>query len=76
MDKSHLERQRPLQISLTLNNVPTLENATVEQWLAMPSTYETIVQRTDTAQVCYEIFLFAFNHSLHDCGMPRQRCQM
>ena len=28
-----------------------LDDATMEQWLAMPSTYETIVQRADTAQV-------------------------
>ncbi len=51
MDKSHLERPRPLQISLTSNGVPTFDSATVDQWVAMPPTYETIVQRADTAQV-------------------------
>ncbi|CAF1195459.1 unnamed protein product [Rotaria sp. Silwood1] len=50
LDKSHLERSLPLQIPLTSNSIPILDNATVEQWLAMPSTYETIVQRADTAQ--------------------------
>ncbi|CAF4064310.1 unnamed protein product [Rotaria sp. Silwood2] len=50
LDKSHLERSHPLQIPLTSNGIPILDNATVEQWLSMPSTYETIVQRADTAQ--------------------------
>ena len=40
-----------MQISLTSNSVPTIDDATVEQWMAMPPTYETIVQRAKTAQV-------------------------
>jgi len=51
LDKSHLERPRPLQISLTSNSIPILDDETVKKWLAMPSTYETMLQRTDTAQV-------------------------
>ncbi|CAF1106474.1 unnamed protein product [Rotaria sordida] len=50
LDKSHLERSLPLQISLTSSSIPILDDATVQQWLSMPSTYETIVQRADTAQ--------------------------
>ncbi|CAF1412794.1 unnamed protein product [Adineta steineri] len=50
LDKSHLERPRPLQLPLTSNSISILDNVTVEKWLAMPSTYETIVQRADTAQ--------------------------
>jgi hypothetical protein len=61
LDKSHLERPRPLQISLTSNDVPTFDNATVDQWLSMASTYETIVQRADTAQVLLQILLFQVN---------------
>jgi hypothetical protein len=63
LDKSHLERQRPLQISLTLNSVPALDNATIDQWLAMPSTYETIVQRADTAQVRFKKEIFSNNRN-------------
>jgi len=51
LDKSHLERSRPIQISLISNSVPTIDDATVEQWIAMPPTYETIVQRAKTAQI-------------------------
>ncbi|CAF1541864.1 unnamed protein product [Rotaria magnacalcarata] len=50
LDKSHLEKSVPLQISLTPNSIPILDNATVQQWLSMAPTYETIVQRADTAQ--------------------------
>jgi hypothetical protein len=58
LDKSHLERPRPLQISLTSNSIPILDDETVKKWLAMPSTYETIVQRANTAQVRFEINYF------------------
>ncbi len=51
MDKSHLERPRSIQIASSLSGIPTFDNATVEQWLSMSPTYETIVQRADTAQV-------------------------
>ena len=40
-----------MQISLTSTSVPTIDEATVEQWMAMPPTYETIVQRAKIAQV-------------------------
>jgi hypothetical protein len=60
LDKSHLERPRPLQISLTSNGVPTFDSTTVDQWVAMPPTYETMVQRADTAQVRFQIFISNF----------------
>jgi hypothetical protein len=60
VDKSHLERPRSIQIASTLSGVPTFDNATVEQWLSMPPTHETIVQRADTAQVRLTIFILKF----------------
>ena len=51
MDKSHLERPRSIQITPASTGVPTFDPATVQQWLSMPPTYETIVQRAETAQV-------------------------
>ncbi len=51
MDKSHLERPRSIQIAPASTDVPTFDNATVQQWLSLPPTYETIAQRAETAQV-------------------------
>lgn len=51
MDKSHLERPRAIQITPASTGVPTFDQATVQNWLSMPPTYETIVQRAETAQV-------------------------
>ena len=51
MNKSRLERPRAIQIAPTSIGVPTLNQATVQQWLSIPPPYETIVQRAETAQV-------------------------
>ena len=60
MDKSHLERPRSLQIAPASTGVPTFDPTTVQQWLSMPPTYETMVQRAETAQVELSTKFFFF----------------
>ncbi|CAF1562247.1 unnamed protein product, partial [Adineta ricciae] len=50
LDKSHLEKSRPMSILLTSNSMTLVDDPTVKKWLDMPPTYETIVQRTNIAQ--------------------------
>ncbi|UJR29899.1 hypothetical protein I4U23_017447 [Adineta vaga] len=50
LDKSHLERSRPISISLTSNSMPLIDDLTINKWLKMKPTYETIVQRANIAQ--------------------------
>ena len=59
MDKSHLEKSRPMSILLTSNSMTLVDDPTVKKWLDMPPTYETIVQRTNIAQVIILIGKFS-----------------
>ncbi|CAF0745641.1 unnamed protein product [Didymodactylos carnosus] len=49
LDKSHLERSQPLQIRWT-TDIPTIDNQTLEHWLNMTPSYETVIERANTAQ--------------------------
>lgn len=51
LDKSHLESARACRIATTLTEIPSIQENLIDKWKSMSPTYETIVQRADTALV-------------------------